>query len=493
MSEQQNGVDASVVGASSVRWQGSRQISAWGRSGLLAGLCHIALGQIALLCVSLTAIAQDDDAKAKSAAARPNIVLIMADDMGFECLGCNGSTYATPHLDRLAAEGLRFVHCYSQPLCTPSRVKIMTGQYNFRNYSEFGYLSPDARTFGHVLQEAGYRTCIAGKWQLNGLSYNLPGNDNPQRPFAAGFDAACLWQVTKTRRAGERYADPLLEKNGKVSRLQGEYGPQVFADFVCDFIEENRDEPFLVYYPMVLTHDPFVPTPDSPEWKSGNRYRKNKRFFADMVAYTDRVVGQIDAKLDELGLRDNTLLMFTADNGTKIGISSPMQDGSIVAGGKGTMPNAGTHVPFVASWPGTAPRGKVNTDLIDFSDFFVTLADLAGRPEQAADADGRSFYAQLRGQSGTPRQFAFCHYVPRWGRLDKHRGRYVRTQSFKLYLDGRLFNVPADVLEQSALALGDLTADRARSQLQRVLESMPAWNLRPRIPTSVSPTATTVP
>ena len=95
----------------------------------------------------------------------PNIVLIMADDMGFECLGCNGSTeYQTPNLDRLAAQGIRLEQCYSQPLCTPSRVKIMTGQYNFRNYEDFGYLNPNQKTFANFLKEAGYTTCIAGKW-----------------------------------------------------------------------------------------------------------------------------------------------------------------------------------------------------------------------------------------------------------------------------------------------------------------------------------------
>ena len=102
---------------------------------------------------------------------RPNIVLIMADDMGYETLGCNSSTeYKTPNLDRLASEGIRLTNCLSQSLCTPSRVKIMTGKYNFRNYEDFGYLNPKEKTFGNLLKEAGYATCIAGKWQLNGLN-----------------------------------------------------------------------------------------------------------------------------------------------------------------------------------------------------------------------------------------------------------------------------------------------------------------------------------
>ena len=421
----------------------------------------------------------------------PNIVLIMADDMGYECLGCNGATYKTPHIDRLASEGLRFRHCYSQPLCTPSRVKIMTGKYNFRNYLEFGYLDPRERTFGHLLQEAGYRTCIAGKWQLNGLSYNLPGNQDPRRPLAAGFDESCLWQVTKLRKLGERYADPLIETNGEQpQRLAGEYGPQVFADFVCDFIERNQQQPFFVYYPMVLTHDPFVPTPDSPEWHSDDRNQGNRRFFSDMVRYADKIVGQIDSQLLRLGIRENTILMFTADNGTKIGISTPMTDGSVIEGGKGTMPNAGTHVPLVVSWPGTAPHGFVVDDLIDFTDFFATMADLVA---SSSTNDGTSFLPRLRGLPGNPRSFAFCHYDPRWGRLAQHRGRYARDAVYKLYLDGRVHNVSADVLEQAALEPGSVDGDAARARLQPILDSMPAWQDRPRITSAPSPAASVLP
>ena len=130
-------------------------------------------------------------AVAAEAAAKPNIVLIMADDMGYECVGANGSTfYKTPNLDRLAAGGMRFEHAYSQPICTPSRVQIMTGRYNARNYVKFGLLHPDEITFGNVLKEAQYVTSIAGKWQLKG------GFEGPHR---FGFDDYCLWQLTLCR------------------------------------------------------------------------------------------------------------------------------------------------------------------------------------------------------------------------------------------------------------------------------------------------------
>jgi len=123
--------------------------------------------------------------------SRPNIILIMADDLGYECIGTNGGTsYKTPVLDKMAEKGIRFEHCYSQPLCTPSRVQIMTGIYNVRNYVQFGLLDRNQVTFGHLLKKSGYATCIAGKWQL-GRQSDSAGH--------FGFDESCLWQHRRKR------------------------------------------------------------------------------------------------------------------------------------------------------------------------------------------------------------------------------------------------------------------------------------------------------
>ena len=118
-----------------------------------------------ILCGLFAALILPISLGARPATEKPNIILVMADDVSWECFGCYGAEdYKTPNLDRLATEGLRFTHCYSTPICTPSRVKLMTGQYNFRNYTHFGYLNPKDKTFGHLLQEAGYKTAIAGEW-----------------------------------------------------------------------------------------------------------------------------------------------------------------------------------------------------------------------------------------------------------------------------------------------------------------------------------------
>jgi arylsulfatase A len=299
---------------------------------------------------------------------RPNIILILADDLGYETLGANGGTsYRTPVLDRLAATGVRFTHCYVQPLCTPTRVQLMTGRYNIRNYINFGNMDPQAVTFGNPLQQAGYATCIAA-WQL-GQDLDLP------KKF--GFDEYCLWQHI---RRPPRYANPGLEINGVVrDYANGEYGPDLVNDYALDFITRKKDVPFFLYYPMMLTHAPYQPTPDSPDWDpraQGEQVNTAPKHFGDMVAYMDKLIGKLVARLDALGIRDNTLLIFVGDNGTGRGTRSMMGDRPVI-GGKGTTTDAGMHVPLIVSWPGKVSHGMVCGDLVDSTDFVPTLLDAA--------------------------------------------------------------------------------------------------------------------
>ena len=163
---------------------------------------------------------------------KPNIVFILVDDMGYECIGAYGGTYNTPNIDTLAEQGILFKHAYSQPLSTPSRVQAMTGKYNHKNYSDFGFLNHDQKTFANLAKEAGYKTAIVGKWQL-GFNTKLPAH--------FGFDQYCLWQLSYYRNStqAERYSNPLIEQDGKVlPRNPESYGPDIFADYVDKFIEE---------------------------------------------------------------------------------------------------------------------------------------------------------------------------------------------------------------------------------------------------------------
>lgn len=405
---------------------------------------------------------------ARAATKRPNIVLIMADDLGYECLGCYGSaSYQTPVLDSLAATGVRFENCHSQPLCTPSRVKIMTGKYNFRNYKAFGVLDPSDYTFAHLLKQAGYATCVAGKWQLFGRQEGWEGKG--ATPEQAGFDEYCLWQV---KELGERYANPTVLRNGVLEILDGAYGPDVYCDSIVNFMKQQRERPFFVYFPMCLVHNPFEPTPDSPEWNT-ERGKDRNTYFADMVAYMDKLVGRIVDTLEELGLRDNTLVIFTGDNGTNRRIASKMRDGRVVEGAKGRTVDTGTHVPLIANWPGTVPEGRVCGDLIGFEDFFPTFADVSGAsPPGDLVVDGRSFLPQLRGEEGEPHDALLCYYDPQWGKWE--RACFARDIEWKLYDDGRLYNVRQDPLEQHPMTEdNEDEVLKVRRKLERILGIAP--------------------
>lgn len=381
-------------------------------------------------------------------AAKPNIVLIMADDFGYECVTANGGeSYQTPNLDRLAAEGMRFENCHVQPLCTPTRVQLMTGMSNARNYFQFGQIDRNATTFAHLLKQAGYATGIVGKWQLG------RGKRLPQR---MGFAESCLWQHT---RRPPRFANPGLEYNGEERDFnEGEYGPELVNDFALDFITRHKRGPFLLYYPMILTHAPFQPTPDSTNWDPkavGERANRNDKHFADMTAYMDKMVGRLVAKLDELGIRDNTLVIFLGDNGTAKSLSSQFK-GQPYQGGKGLSNARGTHVPLIVSWPGHVPAGKINTDLIDSTDFLPTVCEAAEiTVPKSLDIDGQSFWPQLHGQPGKPRVWRYVWYSKDGG--PTATSEFAMSKTHKLYRNGRLYNLETDPFEERAIAESDRT------------------------------------
>ncbi len=412
---------------------------------------------------------------------RPNIVLIMADDAGRECFGAyGGEDYQTPRLDALAREGALFANCHSTPICTPSRVKLMTGQYGFRNYTHFGYLSPKERTLGHMLQEAGYRTAIAGKWQLNGIYNQLAGWQDGARPLQAGFHRSLLWQVTRDRAGGgERYWSPMIERDGEIVSAEenlGKYGPELFTDFLCAFMERHRDRPFFLYYPMVLVHDPFVPTPRTvgggPRDPRGNKAPRDpgerKANFAAMVRCMDRLVGRLADKVEELGLSERTLILFTADNGTHPSIRTRWR-GRMVQGGKGSMKDTGTHVPLIARWKGRTPPGTVVADPVDFTDFYPTLAQAAGARTGWRDpVDGTSFLPRLLGEESAGREWILCHYQPYWG---KQPGQFAISEGLKLFRSGEFYRVSGGIEEPADPGDPALAAIHAR--LAALLERCP--------------------
>lgn len=405
---------------------------------------------------------------------KPNVIVIMADDLGYETISANGGTsYQTPVIDAMAAGGIRFEHAYAQPLCTPSRAQIMTGIYNVRNYVKFGRLEKNQRTFGNLFQEAGYATAVIGKWQLS-LDHKL-------LPQHFGFDEHCLWQLFPGRMDSTgrdtRFSAPFLYTNGSPKRYgKNEFGPNIVRNYGLDFIEQNAkaQKPFFLYYPMILTHCPFSPTPDSPEWVADDttvmKYKGNAHYFEDMMAYTDDIVGSFLSKLKELGIEKNTLVIFTGDNGTDVPVVSTLGNRE-VAGAKGKSTDAGTRVPFIASWPGVIPPGQVSQDLVDLTDVLPTICEAANIavPETPV-IDGRSILPQLKGETGNPREWIYSWYE-RGGKTENAKV-FARNQRYKLFDSGEFYEVPNDYLEQNPLVIEDLDSEQKaiHAMLKEVLD-----------------------
>lgn len=409
-----------------------------------------------------------DDATADR---RPNVVFILGDDIGHDIPNSFGGTsYQTPNIDAIGRNGIRFTSTYSSPLCSPSRVCIMTGKYNYRNYSVWGVLDPTQKTFGNLMQSAGYATYVAGKWQLD-------GGDTGVHNF--GFQDYSLWNPIKDGvRIGDHYKNPTIYEYGQFlpnSYTDGKYGDDIFTDRILSFIDSNKTKKFFAYYPITLCHSPFSPTPDDPEFatwdtKGGN---SDTSYFPSMVAYMDKLVGKITQRLIDDGVYNNTILIFVGDNGTPADIYS-WWNGNLVQGGKSKSTSAGTNVPMFIQWPKKIVPGQVNDNLIDFSDFLPTFADIAGTtiPADYGTTDGVSFYKQLIGGRYTPRSWVFNHYQPNTNSGNDILLRWVQNHTYKLYdSSGLFYNIVLDPDEKSPLTTLTKTEKQTKRQFQTILDS----------------------
>ncbi len=416
----------------------------------------------------------------------PNFVVIMADDLGAGELACYGhSEHQTPQLDQLADEGIRFRTCYATPVCSPTRVMIMTGRYGFRtgwfNFLErrhspvpgspqFDIGSAEV-TFADVLKQRGYVTGIAGKWQLPGSPAN--------RISDCGFDTHCMWLwrhplpdidpatgkdrtaydprqslfASKAKRAN-RYWHPGIMVDGKrLPTKPDDYGPDIFTDFVCDFMHEHQDEPFLIYYPMALIHKhggtwPPVPDLANPGHRTSEGLRPN-------VEYMDHLVGRINRRIDELGLRENTFLLFTGDNGT-------------ADAGKGEVSERGARVPLIVRGPGIR-AGRVSEELVDLTDVLPTLAELSGAPLPEDRAiDGVSMVPALLDRPGPRREWIFSYLGDE---------RMLRDKRWLLEGDGQFYdcgNNRDGSGYKKVTDSPDTEAIEARRRFERILKELPA-------------------
>lgn len=309
---------------------------------------------------------------------KPNILFILTDDLGKEWISTYGAEEVkTQNIDQLAQTGMKFNNFYSTPQCTPSRITLFTGQYPFRH----GWVNHwDVPRWGggahfdwnenpgiaRIMQSAGYKTAVAGKWQVNDFRVQ------PEAMVSHGFDDYCMWTGGEAGNpaSNERYWNPYIHTKSGSKTYEGKFGEDIFSDFLVDFMKTNREEPMFLYYAMCLTHTPFTSTPNEPHVTE--KYDCHKA----MVRYMDFCVGKLVKALDELGLRENTIIIYTTDNGTAGSITGRM-NGREVKGGKAKTTENGICEPFVVNCPKLVPT--METDALgDLTDILPTCAELGG-------------------------------------------------------------------------------------------------------------------
>jgi len=445
---------------------------------------------------------------------KPNIIYILADDLGYAELGCYGQDkIETPNIDALAEKGMRFTQHYSgAPVCAPARCVLLTGKHlghaQIRGNDEWGSrgdvwdfkamfenpelegqrpLKPGTKTIGRLLQQAGYKTGVVGKWGLgaphtDGIP-NKQGFDffygyNCQRQ-AHTFFPLHLWKDTSRVLLDNKLVPP----HTKLPEGADVYDPDSYSDFwltdysaelmqkeVINFIKENKEQPFFMYYATPIPHAP-IQAPkkwvDYYHEKFGDEepylgergyfpHRYPRAGYAAMVSYFDEQVGQIVATLKELGLYENTLILFSSDNGPTFngGTDSPWFDSakpfkSERGWGKGNVNEGGIRVPMIAHWPGQISRGTESDHISAFYDVLPTLCDVAGI-ESPNDTDGISFLpAMLQKENQKSHEFLYWEFPAYGGQQAVRMGKWkgIRKNIFKDSLQIQLYNLENDIQE----------------------------------------------
>lgn len=395
---------------------------------------------------------------------RPNFLFILVDDLGKEWISATGAdSVQTPAIDMLAKTGISLENVYSMPQCTPSRVALLTGKYPYSNgwinhydvprWGHGARFDPQRNlTFANVLKKSGYKTCAAGKWQINDFRLE------PEAMVNAGFETYCMWtggEGGNEEISGNRYWDPYIHTREGSRVYKDQFGPDIFTDFIIRFMQENREDPMMIFYPMVLTHTPFVHTPLEPG--ASTFMEKHKA----MVRYTDHLVGRLVKELKNLGISEHTYVFFTTDNGTA-GSVIGSRNGIPTRGGKTFLTENGVNAPFLVNAPGMIEGGQSSNALVDFTDMFPTLADLAGvEIEKEVVLNGHSFAPSLRSEGENSRSWILA-MGSHPGRIDedgmiknwyRFRDRAIRDQRYKVYLDTmkqihRLYDLHEDPQEK---------------------------------------------
>ncbi len=404
----------------------------------MKGACVLSLFSV-VWCAALAPAASEEP-------RRPNIIYIMADDLGFADLGCYGQkAIRTPNIDRLAAGGRRFTQCYAgSTVCAPSRSALMTGLHTGHtrvrnNFGIVGGVGPQRRvplrdedlTVAEVLKKAGYATGITGKWGLG-----EPGSSG--LPNKQGFDE--WFGYLNQRRAHSYYPDYIWKNQqkylleGNLDGKRGQYTHDLFTEFALEFIERHRAGPFFLYLAYTIPHGKHEVPSDAPY--SQKDWPEKLKNYAAMVTRLDRDVGRIMALLKKLDVDRETIVFFTSDNGAAF-VDPAFNSTGNLRGQKGTLYEGGIRVPMIARWPGQIEPGSTSRQVWAFWDFLPTAAELAGtRPPE--NIDGISMLPALLGKKQEGHEFLYWEIssggyqqAVRHGRWKAVRNRW--TQPLELY------------------------------------------------------------
>ncbi len=447
----------------------------------------IILPIILLVLVIAGCNSKTNDKKDPATVQKPNIIYILADDLGYGDLSCYGQTkFQTPNIDQLAQEGIMFTQHYSgSTVCAPSRCSLMTGlttgHASIRGNKEWKpegqYPMPaDNYTIAEMLKEAGYTTGAFGKW---GLGY--PGSEGD--PNMQGFD---VFYGYNCQRIGHNYYPYHMWSNQEKVMLEGNagrktetYGPDNIHDQAISFMEANKDKPFFMYYPSIIPHaELFAPEKymekyrgkfdpeksykgidEGPNYKTGGygSQPESHAAFAAMINCLDDQVGDIVSKLKELGIADNTVIIFTSDNGPHFeGGADPdyFDSNGPLKGYKRDLYEGGIRVPMITWWSGKVKAGTTSEHISAFWDVMPTLAEVVGAPKPE-NIDGKSFLPTLLGKEGQEQhEYLYWEFHERKGRLAVRKGDWkaVRYNASIGDLPTELYNLAEDIGEENNLA-----------------------------------------